>query len=241
MRLIIIRHGDPDYENDSLTEKGWREAHLLAERIAKWDVKAFYCSPLGRAQATAKPTLEKLGRTAETKEWLEEFCGWVRNEETGRKHLCWDFMPSYWTNEPDYYDKDKWVKVPFMQSGNVEQRYKEVCQGLDEVIEKHGYKREGNCYRVVEENRDTIVLFCHFGVESVLLSHLLGVSPMTLWHGTVALPSSVTTLVTEERQEGLAYFRCNGFGDLSHLYAADEPASFSARFCETYSNMDERH
>ncbi|MCI5729625.1 MAG: histidine phosphatase family protein, partial [Clostridia bacterium] len=25
MKLIIIRHGDPDYEKDSLTEKGWRE------------------------------------------------------------------------------------------------------------------------------------------------------------------------------------------------------------------------
>ena len=42
MRLIIIRHGDPDYSIDSLTEKGWREAEQLAERIAKLDVKAFY-------------------------------------------------------------------------------------------------------------------------------------------------------------------------------------------------------
>ena len=25
MRLVIIRHGDPDYRNDSLTEKGKRE------------------------------------------------------------------------------------------------------------------------------------------------------------------------------------------------------------------------
>ena len=53
MRLIIIRHGDPDYSVDSLTEKGWREAELLAERIAKLDVKAFYVSPLGRAKDTA--------------------------------------------------------------------------------------------------------------------------------------------------------------------------------------------
>ena len=28
MKLIIIRHGDPDYSIDSLTEKGWREAEL---------------------------------------------------------------------------------------------------------------------------------------------------------------------------------------------------------------------
>ena len=33
MRLLIIRHGDPDYEKDSLTEKGWREAALLADSL----------------------------------------------------------------------------------------------------------------------------------------------------------------------------------------------------------------
>ena len=73
MRLLIIRHGDPDYSIDSLTEKGWREAELLADRISKLDVKAFYCSPLGRAKDTARPTLERMGREAEILEWLREF------------------------------------------------------------------------------------------------------------------------------------------------------------------------
>ena len=49
MRIIFIRHGDPDYVNDSLTEKGVREAELLAKRVAKWEnITQFYCSPLGR-------------------------------------------------------------------------------------------------------------------------------------------------------------------------------------------------
>ena len=34
MRILIIRHGDPDYEIDGLTEKGKREAALLAKRLA---------------------------------------------------------------------------------------------------------------------------------------------------------------------------------------------------------------
>jgi rod shape-determining protein MreB len=34
LKLLIVRHGDPDYEIDSLTEKGWREAEYLAERLA---------------------------------------------------------------------------------------------------------------------------------------------------------------------------------------------------------------
>ena len=73
MNLLIIRHGDPDYSIDSLTEKGWREAEILSERIAPLDVKAYYVSPLGRAQDTASLTLKKAGRSAETMPWLKEF------------------------------------------------------------------------------------------------------------------------------------------------------------------------
>ncbi|MBO4280125.1 MAG: histidine phosphatase family protein, partial [Spirochaetales bacterium] len=47
MKIIVVRHGEPDYEHDSLTEKGDREAELLADMLCKLDVKAFYCSPLG--------------------------------------------------------------------------------------------------------------------------------------------------------------------------------------------------
>lgn len=51
MKIIFIRHGDPDYVNDTLTEKGMREAKLLAKRVADWkNITQFYCSPLGRAK-----------------------------------------------------------------------------------------------------------------------------------------------------------------------------------------------
>ena len=35
MKLLIIRHADPDYSIDSLTPKGWKEAEYLAERLGK--------------------------------------------------------------------------------------------------------------------------------------------------------------------------------------------------------------
>ena len=57
MNIYIIRHGDPDYEKDSLTEKGWREAELLSRRLCKIPAKAYYVSPLGRARDTASVTL----------------------------------------------------------------------------------------------------------------------------------------------------------------------------------------
>lgn len=46
MRILFIRHGDPDYINDTLTKKGHREAKLLAERAADLNLGSCYVSPL---------------------------------------------------------------------------------------------------------------------------------------------------------------------------------------------------
>jgi len=241
MKILIIRHADPDYAKDSLTEKGWREAELLSNRLSAMDIKEFYVSPLGRARDTANVTLQKMNRTAEILPWLREFPGYIYDETLGRERICWDFLPQDWTIINEYYNKDLWHMVPAMKNGNVIAEAQKVFEGLDKIIEKNGYVREGNLYRAVNPNRDIIAIFCHFGVECVILSHLLGISPVVLWHGFCAAPSSVTTLVTEERRKGIAYFRMTAFGDISHLYAAGEEPSFSARFCETYDNFDERH
>lgn len=238
MKLIIVRHGDPDYVRDSLTEKGWREAELLSDRLAKLDVTSFYCSPLGRAKDTSKATLEKMNREATTLSWLREFEGKIRK---GVKiSSCWDRLPSEWTGEADYYDYTKWRRTKLMKTLNVNKEYNKVCSGIDELLAKHGYEHTDRYYKVTNSNHDTIVLFCHFAVECVILSHIFNCSPMVLWHNFVALPTSVTTLITEEREKGVAVFRCQQFGDISHLYAGNEEPAFAARFCECFDD-DTRH
>lgn len=241
MKLLIIRHGDPDYAIDSLTQKGWREAEFLSKSISKMEVKAFYVSPLGRAKDTASVTLKKMQREGQELEWLREFKAPILDESTGVERIPWDWLPSNWTKVDAYYDKELWHTVPVMQSASVIKEANRVYEGLDEILKVHGYEREGNTYRVIRPNNDTLVLFCHFGVECVMLGHLLGISPMVLWHGFCAAPSSVTTLITEERRKGIASFRMSSFGDVSHLYVAGEKPAFAARFCEMYDNMDERH
>jgi len=241
MKLLIVRHGDPDYSIDSLTPIGWKEADLLADRLKKLNVTAFYVSPLGRAKDTAKATLTAMKRTAEELPWLREFA--LRMQKPGETRMTplWDWIPGIWTEEPLFYDADQWFRSALYAGLPVEKEYRWVIDGLDSLLARHGYVRDGSCYRAERSNEDTIVLFCHFGLECVLLSHLLHISPVLLWHGTCAAPTSVTTLTTEERRPGVAHFRMNAFGDISHLYAADQPPAFAARFCETYNNVDQRH
>ncbi len=241
MKLLIIRHGDPDYEKDSLTEKGWREAALLAERMSRLEISEFYVSTLGRAKDTASLTLQKMGRTAVECDWLQEFPPRILRPDVapGRK-IAWDWLPEDWTAEPAYFDRDRWFSTEIMQEGNVGEMYGKVVRGFDRVLADHGYTRDGAFYHTPKGNRDVIAFFCHFGVECVLLSHLMNVSPMILWHHLCAAPTSVTTVYTEERREGRVIFRAAGFGDVSHLYAGGEEPAFAARFCETFDSAD-RH
>ena len=241
MRLIFIRHGDPDYEKDSVTEKGEREIQLLADKLEGEKITAFYLSPKGRAQKTAHATLSRLGREGVTLGWLKEFTAPVRLPETGEEHLIWDFMPSFMERYPQLYSAEEWMSVPFIADSDVPRAYEEVCGGIDALLAAHGYRRRVLDYAAERPNRDTLVFFCHFGATCIVLSHLFNMSPVALLQHFAAAPTSVTTLYTEEREKGIASFRCASYGDISHLYVAKEPPAFSGRFCETFDCADERH
>ena len=231
MRIIFIRHAEPDYEHDTVTEKGKREAEILSHRVAKWDVKDFYCSPFGRAVDTAAPSLKVLGRTAETCEWLKEFYYRVYLPENGREHIAWDFMPEYFCPKDDLHDKDKWAHTDLMSSGNIADIAQNVYDNFDKLLAEHGYvRRDDGVYEVKKHNDDTLVFFCHLGVSMLIMGHLLGIAAPALWQGFFMAPTSVNVLCSEEREEGKASFRVQTLGDVRHLIEEGEPVSSAGYF-----------
>ena len=257
MRILFIRHGDPDYANDTLTEKGHREAALLAERAESLNMGECFVSPLGRARHTADYCLKKTGKDARIVSWLEEFP--ARVDLNRDAHLCcayqnvrkenglfvpkvvWDMVPSYWTEHPEYFDREGWRTSEVARCSDIVPLYDSVTENFDRFLAEHGYVRENAHYRVERASAETVTFFCHFGITCVLLSHLWSVSPFVFWHSFAFAPTSVTEVVTEERQRGTAYFRGLKLGDVSHLYAGNEPVSFAARFAEIYDDLEHRH
>ena len=73
MRIIIIRHAEPDYEHNCITKQGEIEALALKDRLLKEKIDEIYVSPLNRAYLTAKPYLEVSHKSYQTMEWLKEF------------------------------------------------------------------------------------------------------------------------------------------------------------------------
>lgn len=260
MRLLFIRHGDPDYENDTLTEKGHKEAQLLAQYIKKFHIDEAYVSPLGRAKDTAAYALKELGIEGTTLDWLREFPGIVdanvsedvrkayeteleKDEATGlyKTRIMWDMLPSYYGSHPELFDVNGWRNSALLEGGDSVKVYDNVIANFDKFIANHGYVRNGLTYNVEKSNEKTIAFFCHYGITSVLLSRLWNVSPFVPLQVTALAPTSITEVVTEERQKGIGIFRTLCAGDISHLSIGNEEPSFSARFCETFENTDQRH
>ena len=242
MRLILIRHCEPDYMNNTLTAKGFREAQILKDRVVSWDAEAFYVSPVRRAQLTIEPALEILGKEAEVLDWMHEFDHHVTVPETGQfKYVPWDYFPEYWTDRELFYDRDRCYEDPaFSSNPEIPGAFAKVKEGLDSLLSRYGYHRDGSRYRcdrnVTDGDEDrTIVLTAHLGLNSIIIAHLLGVSPLLIQHGVFQAASSVTVLHSEKRDPAWAMFRIQVLGDTSHLKRAGEPVSSMGAFSEVFN------
>ena len=126
--------------------------------------------------------------------------------------------------------------------GDLVSVYDKVAEEFDRLLLEYGYEREGNHYRVVKENEQTITLFCilelpafcfpdfgafrHlcFGIRWLLRLLRLGRSRQQ----------------KKEKKES-PFSGAARLGDISHLYAGGEEPSFACRFCETFGNTSQRH
>ena len=218
MRLLFIRHGEPDYEHDCLTENGVIQAQKLRERLDKTEnVAAAYLSSMGRAQQTGRIFLKGKIIPAKTCDWLREFDVKVSDPDWPDPVPVWDLYPKNWTEISGYYDRKAFADVPAVKQSELVKRYTAACEGLDEVLAVNGLRREGGVYVKTDSHDKTIAFFCHFGITCVIISYLLGVSPVIMLQGLSAEPTAVATLCTDDRFGDKVNFRLHGFGDISHL------------------------
>ncbi|MBO5501197.1 MAG: histidine phosphatase family protein, partial [Clostridia bacterium] len=58
MRIILVRHGHPDYANDCLTPLGRKHAAAAAQRLRDEGIQKIFSSTCGRAMETAQHTAD---------------------------------------------------------------------------------------------------------------------------------------------------------------------------------------
>jgi broad specificity phosphatase PhoE len=218
MILYIIRHADPDYPNNTITAAGHLEAAALGERMAGVGLTHIYVSPLGRAIDTMRYTAERTGLPYSIEEWTQEL-GDLRFEDPflGRA-MTWDISAEVVRTPECRTGEVCWTGHQLLDIPATREAMATIAVKSDELLARHRYEREGGAYKIVRPNRDKIAVFCHGGFGLTWLAHLLEIPVAAVWCGFFLPPSSVTTILFDERSDRYATPRCIGLGDLSHLY-----------------------
>ena len=219
MRLYIIRHADPDYENNTITPQGHIEAKALAKRMHKEGIDKIYSSPMGRALDTMKYTSEILEIEPNIEEWTKEHSDIYIELKDNKRIFGLNLHGEYIREDLSLLNYEDWHKLSYFKDIDIKDIFQNVVKGSDEFIKRHGYERVGGKYRCINPTNEKIAIFCHGGFGLTWLSHLLEIPLPLMWSGFWLPTSSVTTVLFDRRTPNWAVPRCIGLADTSHLYA----------------------
>ena len=219
MRIVFVRHGEPDYARDCLTELGRIQAKKAAQRLLGEGIGEIYASPLGRARETAQAAAEVLGLPVKTLDFMEEvrwgsadgealYAGghpWAIADEMARQGME--------LNRPD------WRDAPWFRTNRVVECVDRVERGIDEWLAGFGYLREGKHYRhtAEEEQHKTVALFSHGGSSCAAMGHILGL-PFPYAIALLHLDFTGITVVRLDSRAGIGaipQLKCSN--DTAHL------------------------
>ena len=225
MRLYIVRHADPDYAIDSLTPAGHQEAQALANRMRQIRPTHLYCSPVQRARHTCQYTADALGLLMQIESWTAELRECRQVYEPWGELCAWDVPGEIIRANPTLPTQENWDQMPAFANPIYRERFEFVQRHSDDFLARHGYVRDGGRYRIEAPNRDRLAVFCHGGLGLTWLAHLLAIPLPMMWSSFWLSPSSVTTILFDERSPTWATPRALCVADTSHLYAAGLPVS----------------
>ncbi|MCQ2432314.1 MAG: histidine phosphatase family protein [Clostridia bacterium] len=232
MLFFLVRHGDPDYKNDTLTPLGWRQAEALSRRFAIHGLDRIYASPLGRAKDTAKPTAEVLHLPVEVEEWASESLAWhdIAGEVDGRNTWIFNKQNTILKTEETmkmgwdhWYDAECFAPI----RDRCVEGFERVQKASDDFFARQGYVREGTRYRIERPNDDRVALFCHQGFSMEFLPILLQIPPQYTFASFDFTHTCVSIFEFANNADGYTAPRCLALADVSHIYEARLPFLFN--------------
>lgn len=202
MRIIIVRHGEPDYEHDCLTEKGRREAEVAAKRLLHEGIETVYSSSMGRAYETAQAFTKLSGiDTIHKLDFMREIQFGFGEALYGSGNP-WDETDRMATDGEEILDLN-WKEAPFYSTNIATSDVDRVAKGTDEWMLSLGYRREGQYYRNIREDKDqhTVALFCHGGSGTAMLSRILNL-PFPYLCAIIRMPHTAITTIRLNSEPG---------------------------------------
>ncbi len=209
MRIIFIRHGEPNYEKDCLTEEGRRQAVAVAERLKEENIEKIYASSMGRAAETAAPVAEVLGLPVHSLDFMRELrWGSMDGVPVPSDGHPWDIANRLMLEGWDL-TSPAWRTHPYFLHNLVTESADRVAREIDGWLSGLGYDREGFCYRCTraDDRQSSVALFSHGGSSSAALAHMLN---LTFPYTCAVFHQAFTTLTVlrMDRQPGSLSLPC---------------------------------
>ena len=219
MRIIFVRHGEPDYARDCLTEEGRKQAAAAAERLAGEGISEIYASPCGRAFETASSTASLLGLPVTILDYMHEI-SWGGPGIACNGHP-WTLGDRMLEEGFDFQHRD-WRKHPYFDGNVASDYYQEIALQFDALLMKHRYRHENRRFLCEEGTDKTIALFSHGGSGACVLAHLLN---LPFPYVASVMPYDFTSIIILNFavQEGAYVFpRLELFNDCAHIQKSAE-------------------
>lgn len=221
MRIIFVRHGEPDYLRDCLTEEGRRQAAAAAERLAGEGISKIYASPCGRAVETASYTAKRLGLDVTTLDYMREISwGGFRIPHGGHPWTLGDRMLELGFD----FSTEDWQAHPFFNGNVATEYYREIIVQFDALMAEYGYRHEGRRFLCEGGTNETIALFSHGGSGACVLSHLLA---LPFPYVCSVLPYDFTSIIILNfavKPDAHVFPRVELFNDCAHIrHTTDGP------------------
>ncbi len=219
MRLIMVRHGEPNYEKDCLTETGHIQAEAAARRLMREGIEAIYASPCGRTRETAEHTARMLHLPITTLDYMHEI-SWGGDGIPCDGHP-WTLGDQMLEENFDFFSDD-WRKSPYFDGNAATDYAAMIAEKIDGFLQGFGYMHERTRYFCQADTEKTVALFSHGGSGACVLAHLL-----TLPFPYVAsvLPYDFTSIISIRwpvRQGTYVHARLELFNDCAHIHPAQD-------------------
>lgn len=240
MYFFYVRHGQPIYSPDSLTEHGKKQAEALSERFAYCGLDRIYSSSSTRAVMTAQPTADKLGLEIHQLPFAHEDIVWREFAFTMSNGVyTWCFYDKEMLeqfNKPEIRNLgDNWLDHPLFNNGKGKYRegFERIRKASDAFFEELGFikDRENHRFIVKEKKYEKVAFFAHAGFSMEFLSDILDI-PYPLYCTRYENPTHSGVTVIYFPDDGqYCVPKVLEYSNDSHLYKAGlEPFHYKEKF-----------
>lgn len=234
MIFYYVRHGDPIYDPDSLTEQGKMQSEALKSRLCRVGLDKIYASTSNRAILTAKPTAEALGKEIGLLDFANEDHAWCEISvlRPDGKDYMWMSQNAefkrFLTSKEIRDLGEEWYTHPRFAGRDLKKGFDRIYSGADAFFKTLGYEHirgEGK-YKVLKPNSDRVALFAHQGFGIAFLSCLLDI-PYPYFISHFDLSHTGVTVIEFAEEDGFCVPTVLTLSNDSHLLKNDLPLKYN--------------